>query len=100
MSKQPSTPSCSFAEQMHFMACQAKMLDEEGNDVSAKVMRDAIKVLVAERQRAQDASATLREILACDDACAAINYKGAPAGTSRRRSRAVTAARKIVRTAS
>jgi hypothetical protein len=40
-----------FQDQMHFMSCQAEMLDEQGNDVSAKVMRDATKVLVVEHKR-------------------------------------------------
>lgn len=45
-----TTPT--FQEQMHFMSCQAEMLNEEGNDVSAGVMRDASKVLVVEHKRA------------------------------------------------
>jgi hypothetical protein len=38
----------------------------------------------------------LREILACDDACTEISYKGAPAGTSKRRSKAVRNARRLL----
>lgn len=45
-----TTPT--FQDQMHFMSCQAELLDEQGNDVSAGVMRDASKVLVVEHKRA------------------------------------------------
>lgn len=34
-----------FRDQMHFMARQAKMLSEEGNDVSSRVMSDAAKMV-------------------------------------------------------
>jgi len=55
MSKKPT-----FQEQVHFMSCQADMLDEQGNDISAEVMRDATKVLVDEHQRAGKLEAKLR----------------------------------------
>lgn len=50
----PEVGTPEFQQQMHFMSCQAEMLDGEGNDVSAGVMRGAIKVLVAERKRVRD----------------------------------------------
>ena len=46
--RQSDAEQRAYEEQMHFMGRQAQMLAEEGNDVSARVMHDAIKVLMSE----------------------------------------------------
>jgi hypothetical protein len=51
-----------FQDQVHFMSRQAELLDEQGNDVSAKVMREAMDMLVAENARAERVSAALKQV--------------------------------------
>jgi hypothetical protein len=51
-----------FQDQVHFMSRQAELLDEQGHDVSANVMRDCMNVLVAEHARSERLALALREL--------------------------------------
>lgn len=93
--KKPMT----FQEQAHFMSRQAQMLAEEGNDVSSRVMMEAMTMLSTAHARHEALKNLVQEVLNCERLFDLITFKGAPAGTHKKRSRAMKAIRSIVRAA-
>lgn len=79
------------------MSRQADLLSEEGNDVSSRVMRDALTILTTMHAKHKALTNSIQEVMDCDRLCDSINYKGAPAGTQKKRARAMQTIRKIVR---
>jgi hypothetical protein len=79
------------------MTRQAQMLAEEGNDVSSRVMMEALSMLAFLHGRHQALKNAVEDVYQCNRLCDSINYKGAPAGTMKKRARAWKVAMSITR---